>query len=383
MERGNVVVIGNSGVGKSTLINAVLGEQKAETNFGTKGTTDHLRIYTNEQIPFQIIDTQGFEPTFIKSRKAVNQVKKWSKQSLKDENKEQRIHAIWFCVDGTARKLFPDALKNLAKATSLWKSVPVIVVITKSYSEPERVQNIELVHQAFEKDKQFKQRIKAVIPVVAEIYVINEEAYAAPTGIDELIEATNNLMPAGIKAAEADVKQFKLNRKRAMAHGLTVTATTSAAVVGAIPIPIADAVILGPIEVSLVNSLGKIYEIGKGEDAEVFKKSIVDVGTVGALAKGTTSLLKAIPGINIGAAVLNSVIAASVVAALGEATIYIFEQVYLGKKEVTDISWAVKMIEAKISPALIEKLIKILKEQGGQLKDPKTIAKIVSALFKN
>ncbi len=383
MERGNVVVIGNSGVGKSTLINAVLGEQKAETNFGTKGTTDHLRIYTNEQIPFQIIDTQGFEPTFIKSRKAINQVKKWSKQSLKDENKEQRIHAIWFCVDGTARKLFPDALKNLAKATSLWKSVPVIVVITKSYSEPERVQNIELVHQAFEKDKQFKQRIKAVIPVVAEIYVINEEAYAAPAGIDELIEATNNLMPAGIKAAEADVKQFKLNRKRAMAHGLTVTATTSAAVVGAIPIPIADAVILGPIEVSLVNSLGKIYEIGKGEDAEVFKKSIVDVGTVGALAKGTTSLLKAIPGINIGAAVLNSVIAASVVAALGEATIYIFEQVYLGKKEVTDINWAVKMIEAKISPALIEKLTKILNEQGGQLKDPKTIAKIVSALFKN
>ncbi|WP_198031353.1 GTPase [Jeotgalibaca sp. PTS2502] len=45
MKRGNVLVIGNSGVGKSTLINSVLGGEKAKTRYGTSGTTDKLELY--------------------------------------------------------------------------------------------------------------------------------------------------------------------------------------------------------------------------------------------------------------------------------------------------------------------------------------------------
>ena len=44
METGNVLVIGNSGVGKSTLINAVLGIEKAKTGYGISETTNELEI---------------------------------------------------------------------------------------------------------------------------------------------------------------------------------------------------------------------------------------------------------------------------------------------------------------------------------------------------
>ncbi|MCH5333654.1 MAG: 50S ribosome-binding GTPase, partial [Agathobacter sp.] len=155
-QRGNVLVIGNSGVGKSTLINAVLGEEKAKTGWGTSGTTSKLEIYENDSIPFRIIDSIGFEPSLIKEHQAVNAVKKWSKQSAKEGHEDNNINVIWFCVDGTTSKLFPKTIKDLSAATAMWKTVPVIVVITKSYSEPEREQNIEMVHNAFANQKRAK-----------------------------------------------------------------------------------------------------------------------------------------------------------------------------------------------------------------------------------
>ena len=363
MERGNVLVIGNSGVGKSTLINAVLGEDCAVTGYGTSGTTDKLTIYESEKVPFRIIDTVGFEPSFIKERKAIGAVKKWSKDSIKAGKEDTQISVIWFCVEGTSSKLFPKAIKDLSRATSMWPSVPVIVVITKSYSVPERKRNIEMVHNAFATQKRYSKNLKKVIPVVAQTLIINEDnnLYAPPEGITELIDATNELLPEGIKAAETDIATFKLNRKRALAHSIVGVATTSAVVVGAVPIPFSDALILGPVELAEVNALARVYGINKDEDSKKFLNSIVEVGTVGVAAKAAISALKAIPGINIGAAVINAIIAGSIVAALGEGSIYAFEQVYLGKKTVDDIDWVKKIIESKLSTEFIEKVTDALK----------------------
>lgn len=377
MEKGNVLVIGNSGVGKSTLINAVLGEDRAETGWGTKGTTDRLSIYESEKIPFRIIDTVGFEPSLIKEFKAINAVKKWSKDSAKEGHEDNQINVIWFCVEGTSRKLFPQTLKDLSRATSMWESVPVIVVITKSYAIPEREENIEMVNNAFAKQKRYAKNLRKVIPVVASTYVLNDSAYAAPDGITELIDAANELMPKGVKAGKIDISTLKLNRKRALAHGITGVSTTAAVAVGAIPVPFADALILSPIEIAEVNALAQIYGISKNEESKKFFDSIVEVGTVSTAAKAAIGALKAIPGINLGASVLNAIIAGSIVAALGEGTIYAFEQVYLGKKNITDIEWVKKVMELKLSSQFID-IVKTTAEKITQNTDKKAIANIIT-----
>ena len=98
--------------------------------------------------------------------------------------------------------------------------------------------------------------------------VLNDSAYAAPEGIAELIDATNELMPEGVKAAEADIYNFILNRKRGLAQSIVGVATTAGVVVGAVPIPFADAMILSPIEVAEINALAQLYGINKNEKSK-------------------------------------------------------------------------------------------------------------------
>ena len=379
-EKGNVLVIGNSGVGKSTLINAVLGEECAVTGFGTSGTTGKLDIYENDAVPFRIIDTVGFEPSLIKEMRAINAVKKWSRESAGKGGEDRRINVIWFCVEGTSSKLFPKAIKDLTRATAMWPSVPVIAVITKSYSVPDREKNIEMVKSAFAGQKRYADNLKQVIPVVASTYVLNESAYAAPEGITELIDATNRLLPEGIQAAETDISTFNLSRKRAMAHSVVAAAAAGGVVVGAVPIPFSDALILGPVEVAEVNALAQIYGISKDEQTKKFLKSIVEVGTVSVVARSVISALKAIPGLNIGASVLNAVIAGCIVAALGEGSIYAFEQIYLGKKSTADIEWMKELVGAKLNSSFVEKAGSIAKTLTDK-SDSKTIAKVITELF--
>lgn len=380
MERGNVLVIGNSGAGKSTLINSVLGDEKAKTGYGTSGTTDKLEIYESEEIPFRIIDTVGFEPSFIKERKAINAVKKWSKDSAKVGNEDNKINVIWFCVEGTTSKLFPKTIKDLLKAIAMWKTVPIVVVITKSYSVPEREQNIKMVKDAFVAQKGHSINLKKIIPVVASTFTLNDTAFAPPEGITEIIDATNELMPEGIKAGAHDVYEFKLKRKKALAQSIVAVSTTTAVTVGAVPVPFADALLLAPIEIGQINALAQLYGINKGEDSKQFLNSIVEVGTVSTAAKTAISTLKVIPGINIAASVLNAIIAGAIVAAIGEGSIYVFEKVYTGEKSVADIDWVKKVIESKLSSQFVENVTAIAEKiaKSGNTKD---IGKLISALL--
>ena len=83
-----------------------------------------------------------------------------------------------------------------------------------------------------------------------------------------------------------------------------------------------------------------------------------------------------IPGINLAASVINAVIAGVIVTALGEGSIYAFEQVYLGK-DISDIDWVKKIIKSKLSPTLVEKAKPIL----SKLTDASTKKEIMQVIL--
>ena len=364
---GNVLVIGNSGVGKSTLINAVLGEEVAATGWGTHGTTEKLEIYTSpdKKVPFRIIDTIGFEPSLYKQIKAIKAVQDWSKECAKEGKEDNAINVIWFCVDGTSAKLFPETIANLSRATTMWKSVPIIVVITKSYSVPDREKNKDMVAAAFAKQEKHGKNLKAIIPVVAQPFFITEEMFSPPQGITELIDATNESMPEGLKAGASDLTKFVLNRKKALSQSVVVAATGAGVAVAAVPLPFADAAMLEPIEATMVQSIAKIFGIGKDDEAKKFIDTLIKAGTVGAAAKGVVSgikqLAKQIPVVKI----VNAAVAGSIIAALGEVSVYAFEQIYLGNRSLDELDWLKNIVNKTLSEGVSDKLnemVKTLKE---------------------
>ena len=152
MEKGNVLVIGNSGVGKSTLINAVLGEEKAKVGWGTDGTTDNLNIYENEALPFRIIDTVGFEPSFIKNTKLLMLLRNGRKTVRKKDMKILKLMLFGIVLMEHQENYFRSNQRP-------FKSYCYVEISTCNRCNhqviliPDRKENIEMVEQAFANQK--------------------------------------------------------------------------------------------------------------------------------------------------------------------------------------------------------------------------------------
>lgn len=337
----NILVMGNSGVGKSTIINNVLnfkeGEGARVGNGG--GITKEMKVYENDDAGFRLIDTKGLEYGFMSQYQTKRAIDKWSKSSVKTGDDKKCIHIIWYCIDGTSKRIFGQSLKTLKDVAKLWKGVPIIIVITKSYSEIEVTENIAMVNAYLDRDKgSNKLNIKDIVPVVAQQYSINQEIVVPATGMEELIEKTNKIIPEAFKLNKEAMSELQLKIKRANANALVVTTVSGAGAVGAIPIPIADTAILTPLQVGLVTGIIHIYGIEREKETlKDLVNAIVGCGVIGAAAKGIISGLKAVPGINIAAAIVNSVVAAVITLALGEITIIIMEKIYKGEIKPEDL----------------------------------------------
>lgn len=144
--------------------------------------------------------------------------------------------------------------------------------------------------------------------------------------------------------------------------------------------PLSDAAILGPTEALEIESIAKIWGIKKSEKSKKMLDTIVEVGTLSLAGKAIAGALKTIPGINIGAAVVNALIAGGIVFSLGEGASYVFEQIYMGNKTLSDIDWVRKLLEEKLTKSFIEKITEALKDVSENA-DKKQILETILKVF--
>lgn len=174
----NILLIGRTGVGKSTLINNIFGEIIAKEG-NSLPCTKIITAYTKEDFHLTLYDTPCFEinPTFMKEFK--NSIFNIINEQSKTKDANKFIHCIWFCIDSNTKNI-----NELEKEfISLFNDIPVIIVLTKSNDQNktnELMREIELQ----------KMNVKFIVPILAK-EIDNE----AQLGIDNLINFTVNSLP--------------------------------------------------------------------------------------------------------------------------------------------------------------------------------------------
>ena len=304
----NILIAGKTGVGKSTLVNAVFQGNLAEVGDGRPVTPDTREI-KKEGIPLSIFDTRGLELNEYKN--TVQDLERLIQDRRKSEDPNQHIHIAWVCMMEDSRRV-EDAEIELVEM--LDKYIPVVGVITKSVS-----------------DNGFRQTVQDLLPQtrnvvrVRAIETVFDDGYSMPAmGLDKLVELTMSLVPETQRDALAAAQKVSINHKMQRAQAVVTGACSLAAGAGAAPLPFSDFIAIIPIQISMLAGISAVWGLPM---STAFLGTLVSgaiAGSAGTIAgrAAVGALLKFIPGIGstVGGAI-SAAVAGTLTVAFGEAYI--------------------------------------------------------------
>ena len=129
-------------------------------------------------------------------------------------------------------------------------------------------------------------------------------------------------------------------KRRSQARRMIAGTAAGAAVVGAVPIPIADSALLVPLQLHMLTRIAKIYGMEKNSAENAVIDNIIKVGATTMAGRTILSALKGVPGIHLAASVLNALVAGTVTYAAGEISAMVFEGIQRGTIDPKTIDWA-------------------------------------------
>lgn len=317
----NILIVGKTGYGKSTLINTIFGEKLAQSGTG-KPITQEIKCYTSTKQPdLAIYDSRGLE---LNAPDTITNIKQFlSSNHSKDPN--EQIHIVWFCIAEPSRRL-EGAEIELFKAIKQHK-FPLVAVITKASQDKDEN------GQSFKAFVQGKLSIDESQVVRTRALEIEDDDgnLQKPKGIDELLEQSCKYMDEGKANALARFQDYNKEQRRQanIAHAKTLVncyaASCSAA--AATPIPFSDIAILTPIQIGMILHISNIFgiNISKENAAKLLTALLSVVGTAFTVRFSVQLLgnvLKVIPGFgSVAGGAINATIALGTTKVMGNAYI--------------------------------------------------------------
>lgn len=307
----NVLIVGKTGVGKSTLINAVFGDKVAKTGSGRPVTQEILKIEVNKN--FSIYDTKGLEMKDFENTYA--DIENFLEEDSYKKADEQ-IHVIWFCIAEPSRRI-EEGEKKLFELLKQ-KDYTIITVITKAYQDKDENNEkfSDKVKNEFRINDDYLQRVMA-------LEIEDDDGNIKPfKGVKELTQKTYDALPLASKQAFAREQKYNKDLKYQTSLNIINTYSVAAGVEAATPIPFSDIALLLPTQIAMISHI--TYNYGFEVNTESITKlatSFIAVAAGGfAVRYAAGNLLKLIPVLgSVAGGTFNATVAASTTKLMGNA----------------------------------------------------------------
>jgi uncharacterized protein (DUF697 family)/GTP-binding protein EngB required for normal cell division len=326
MQTANLMVVGKTGVGKSTLINSVFRENLADTGIGTP-VTRHLRRITKSGVPLTIYDTKGLELDKEVQQTIEKEILSEIDRLIKQNDKENFIHMIWYCINSASRRIEDFEIEWIR---SFSERIPVIVVLTQSIGKEYKILDDYI--------QDLNLPVKGVRSVLARDLEISDEFVLPAFGLKELVDMTFDCLPEAAHAAFINAQKVNIERKLESANKAILPFVTAAFAEGFSPLPFADAALLVPTQLGMLARLTVLFGIPINKSFLTALLSGV-LGTGGATAIGRTivaNIFKFVPGVGtVAGGTISGTTAAVITAALGlsynQVMVAVARKIYTGK----------------------------------------------------
>lgn len=320
--RFNLAVLGATGVGKSTLINACFDINDAATGVGAP-VTEGVDYFTNADETLGLYDFRGAE-SYSALQDFLRNFRMHYQEKLQEDS-DHVIHGVWYCIKASDRRWDNQQSQIVRELAEL--GLPVLVVITQTPYRPELgIPEDVTALIDYVRSRDLPIVTGSPIPVAAkDDPFTGTRAY----NLERLLKESFDAAPKGVQAAFAAAQKVDLELKKKAATKAIALASATAAGTPWAPIPVPDAVLIAPIQVGMMARIAKIYSVELLSDAIVLLVTQLIAANFGKAA--ASFLAKFVP---VAGPVLNGTVAAALTGCIGRAWAELCRRHFVGEIDI-------------------------------------------------